>query len=60
MPPLGELGEDGEDGLEVFIETVTIGTVKRPEPEIVENREFRKNLPPLRDEGNPQPDAVWR
>ena len=60
MTPLGELGKDGEDGLEVRVETVAIGTVKRPEPEIVKNRELGENLPALWDQRDPQPDAVGR
>jgi hypothetical protein len=60
MTSLGELGKDGEDSLEVRVETVAIGTVKRTEPEIVKNRELGENLPTLWNQRDPQPDAVGR
>src|SRR5215472_11196513 len=58
--PLGEFWKDSEDGLEVGIEAVAVGTLKRSHPEVFNNRELGENLSPFGDQRDPQPDAIGR
>src|SRR5262249_57685452 len=60
MAPLGEFWKDGEDALEVGIETVAVGTLKRSDPEVFNNGELGENLSPFGDQRDPQPDAIGR
>src|SRR6266550_320908 len=60
VAPLGKFRKKPEDLLEIGVEAIAIGTLKRTHPEVLDNRELGEDLPSLGNQNDPGPNAVGR